>query len=168
MRIQQDLGLEQPPSMSVLIPLRWTLFDYGIANEGGDTVSTVALVQPGLLTLLGYENGHYVRQAEFTSASTDCLYIFKGASSAQPLWLLRADRPVFLGIDNGRGLVNIPLRKKLIDEMTDAGFRVHTDAQGKAYEPTGVSERKLVLMKIYGTSVESVDQNRYYNVCAKK
>ncbi|WP_460408880.1 hypothetical protein [Pseudomonas amygdali] len=85
-RMKQDLNLAYLPS--TVLPLKWAYFDYGVQQEGVDTVDTLALVQPGLLTLVGYENGHYVRQAEITSASTDCMYIFKGDVSAQPVWLL--------------------------------------------------------------------------------
>ncbi|MBU6956942.1 hypothetical protein KRR23_04180 [Pseudomonas sp. CVAP len=162
-RMKQDLHLEHlPPGM---LPLKWSYFEYGVQKEGMDTVDTLALVQPGLLTLVGYEKGHYVRQAEFTSASTDCMYIFNGDVSAQPVWLLKADRPVFLTTGNNRGLIDVPLRKKLIDEMTAAGFRPHIDAQGKSYQPTGVTERKLVMMTGYGQRVELMDQNQVYNVC---
>jgi len=167
-RIQQDLGLEQPPSMSVLIPLKWTLFDYGVEQKVPPAADTVALVQPGVLTLIGYENGHYTREAEFPSASVDCLYIFKGPSSAQPLWLLKSGRPVLFHIGDGRGFVITALREKLIDRMAAAGFQIHSDAQGKAYEPTGVSNTRLVYASVYGGHTESVAEERYYNVCAKK
>lgn len=162
-RMKQDLHLEHLPSG--MLPLKWAYFKYGVQNEGADTVDALALVQPGLLTLVGYEQGHYVRQAEFTSAATDCMYIFNGDVSAQPVWLLKADRPVFLTTGNNRGLIDVPLRKKLIDVMTAAGFRLHSDAQGKPYRATGITERKLVLMTGYGQRVEVMDQNQVYNVC---
>ncbi|MFJ3522662.1 hypothetical protein ACIPO9_09280 [Pseudomonas sp. NPDC090203] len=164
-RMKQDLKLEHAPTG--VLPLKWSYFDYGIQQEGVDTVDALALVQPGLLTLVGYEKGHYVRQAEFASSSTDCMYIFKGDVSAQPVWLLKADRPVFLTTGNNRGLINVPLRKQLIDQMTSAGFLPHLDAQGMPYQPTGITERKLVLMTGYGQRVESMDQNQVYNVCQK-
>ncbi|PHN20465.1 hypothetical protein [Pseudomonas sp. ICMP 561] len=164
-RMKQDLNMEHLPSG--MLPLKWSYFEYGVQKEGLDTVDSLALVKPGLLTLVGYEKGHYFRQAEFTSASIDCMYIFKGDVSAQPVWLL-ADRPVFLTTGNNRGLIDVPLRKKLIDEMTAAGFRLHTDAQGKPYQPTGITERKLVLMTGYGQRVETMDQNQVYNVCKKQ
>lgn len=165
-RMKQDLNVEHLPS--AMVPLKWSYFDYGVQKEGVDTVDTLALVQPGLLTLVGYEKGHYVRQAEFTSASIDCMYIFKGDVSSQPVWLLKAERPVFLTTGNNRGLIDVPLRKKLIDEMTAAGFQLHTDTQGKPYQPTGITERKLVLLTGYGQHVESMDQNQVYNVCKKQ
>jgi len=165
-RMKQDLHLEHlPPGM---LPLKWSYFEYGVQEEGMATVDTLALVQPGLLTLVGYEKGHYFRQAEFTGATTDCMYIFNGDVSAQPVWLLRSDRPVFLTTGNYRGLIDVPLRKKLIDEMTAAGFRPHIEAQGKSYQPTGVTERKLVMMTGYGQRVELMDQNQVYNVCKKQ
>lgn len=162
-RMKQDLHLEHLPSG--MLPLKWSYFEYGVQKEGMDTVDALALVQPGLLTLVGYEKGHYVRQAEFTSASTDCMYIFNGDVSAQPVWLLKANRPVFLTTGDNRGLIDVPLRKKLIDGMTAAGFRSHIDSQGKPYQPTGIIERKLVMMTGYGQRVELMDQNQVYNVC---
>ncbi|SDB27720.1 hypothetical protein SAMN03159382_02332 [Pseudomonas sp. NFACC23-1] len=165
--MKQDLHLEHLPSG--MVPLKWSYFDYGVQKEGMNTVvDSLALVQPGLLTLVGYEKGHYIRQAEFTSASTDCMYIFNGDVSAQPVWLLKADRPVFLTTGNNRGLIDVPLRKKLIDEMTAAGFRPHTDAQGKSYQKTGITERNLVMMTGYGQRVELTDQYQAYNVCKNK
>ncbi|MGE7992507.1 hypothetical protein ACQKPE_16000 [Pseudomonas sp. NPDC089554] len=163
MLMKQDLQLEHlPPSM---FPLKWSYFEYGVQKEGVDTKDALALVQPGLLTLVGYEKGHYFRQAVFTSASTDCVYIFSGDVSAEPVWLLNADRPVFLSTGNDRGVVEVPLRKKLIEEMRAAGFRSHSDTQGKAHEKTGVTQRALVLAPDYGYHMTSMDQYQIYNVC---
>lgn len=161
--MKRDLQLQHlPPGM---LPLKWSYFEYGVQKDGVDTKDALALVQPGLLTLVGYEKGHYFRQAEFTSASTDCMYIFSGDVSAEPVWLLNADRPVFLSTGNDRGVIEVPLRKKLIDEMKAAGFRSHSDAQGKPHQSTGVSKRQLVLAPDYGYRMESMDQYQVYNVC---
>ncbi|KTC54494.1 hypothetical protein AO262_26650 [Pseudomonas fluorescens ABAC62] len=161
-RINADLKLGATPSQ--FIPLRWAYSDYGVQN-GGQPQDAVAVVQPGLITLVGYEGGRYVRQASLPLAAVDCAYIFESEGSDRPVWLLQKERFVFLSPSDHRGNGNMARRIQLVKQLVNSGFKLHSDAQGPAYGATGKSERQLVLNTVIGHHVEEVAENRAYNVC---
>jgi hypothetical protein len=161
-RIRADLALEATPAE--FTRLRWAYTNYGV-QEGGQTKDAIAVVQPGLVTLVGYESGRYVRQASFPAAVVDCAYIFESQTSDRPIWLLQKDRIVFLTVSDFRGNGDVLKRTQLVKALAASGFSLHSDAQGPAYRPTGKSERLLVLNSIVGKHMEEVAENRAYNVC---
>ncbi|MEX5552025.1 hypothetical protein [Pseudomonas pergaminensis] len=161
-RINADLKLGATPSQ--FIPLRWAYSDYGI-QSGTQTKDAVAVVQPGRVTLVGYEGGHYVNQASFPVASVDCAYIFESEGSDRPVWLLQKERFVFLSPSDHRGNGDMARRVQLVKELGNSGFKLQRDAQGPAYRPTGKSERQLVLNTVVGHHMEEVAENQAYNVC---
>ncbi len=161
-RINADLKLGAAPSQ--FIPLRWAYSDYGVQN-GGQTQDAIAVVQPGLVTLVGYEGGHYVSQASLPLAAVDCAYIFDSEASDRPVWLLQKERFVFLSPSDHRGNGDMAKRIQLVKQLANSGFKLHSDAQGPAYRATGKSERQLVLNTVIGHHVEEVAENQAYNVC---
>lgn len=161
-RINNDLALAATPAQ--FIPLRWAYSNYGV-QDGVQTEDAVAVVQPGLVTLVGYEGGHYVRKASFPAATVDCAYVFDSESSNRPVWLLQQERYVFLSPSDHRGNGDRARRVQLVQQLAGGGFRIQTDAQGSAYRATGKSERQLVLNTVIGHHMEEVAENEAYNVC---
>ena len=161
-RITADLKLAATPAE--FTRLRWAYTNYGVM-KGEQTDDAIAVVQPGLITLVGYAGGHYVRQASFPVATVDCAYIFDGETSDRPIWLLQQDRIVFLTVSDFRGNGDVLKRTQLVKALAASGFTLHTDAQGPAYRPTGKSERLLVLNPIVGKHMEDIAENQAHNVC---
>jgi hypothetical protein len=137
-RINNDLALGATAAQ--FIPLRWAYSNYGIQN-GVQTEDAIAVVQPGLVTLVGYEGGHYVRKASFPAAAVDCAYVFESEHSDRPVWLLQRERIIFLSPSDHRGNGDQARRLQLVKQLAGSGFKIQTDAQGSAYRPTGKSER---------------------------
>ncbi|WLH79552.1 hypothetical protein PSH81_00850 [Pseudomonas sp. FP2335] len=161
-RINNDLALGATAAQ--FIPLRWAYSNYGIQN-GVQTEDAIAVVQPGLVTLVGYESGHYVRKASFPAAAVDCAYVFESEHSDRPVWLLQRERIIFLSPSDHRGNGDQARRLQLVKQLAGSGFKIQTDAQGSAYRPTGKSERQLVLNTVIGHHMEEVAENQAYNVC---
>ena len=161
-RINHDLALAATPAQ--FIPLRWAYSNYGV-QDGVQTEDAIAVVQPGLVTLVGYEGGHYVRKASFPAAAVDCAYVFESEHSDRPVWLLQRERIIFLSPSDHRGNGDQARRLQLVKQLAGSGFKIQTDAQGSAYRPTGKSERQLVLNTVIGHHMEEVAENQAYNVC---
>lgn len=161
-RINNDLALGATAAQ--FIPLRWAYSNYGIQN-GVQTEDAIAVVQPGLVTLVGYEGGHYVRKASFPAAAVDCAYVFESEHSDRPVWLLQRERIIFLSPSDHRGNGDQARRLQLVKQLAGSGFKIQTNAQGSAYRPTGKSERQLVLNTVIGHHMEEVAENQAYNVC---
>lgn len=149
-RMKADLGLDVTPRGAM--PVRWSWFSYGVQKEGLITEESVAIVQPGSLLLVGYESGHYVRRADIPGSTVDCVYVFRGVMSSEPIWLMQPNRVAFLGMGDPRMPTDQKARKALIDEFAVAGFRIHSEADGKPFRPSADSPAPMPLARYQATN----------------
>lgn len=164
-RMKADLGLDAMPRGAM--PVRWSWFNYGVLKDGVITEESVAIVQPGSLVLVGYESGHYVRRADIPSSTVDCVYVFRGVISSEPIWLMQPNRVAFLGMGDPRMPTDQTARKELIDKLAAAGFRIHSEADGKPFRPSADSPAPTPLAQVpgYEWRPQLSDHYEVFDVC---
>ena len=123
------------------------------------------MIQSGVLSIVGYEQNKYIRQAEFSRDSVDCAYIHLNQAGEGTVWIMQKDRVVYLDTGDDRGVADQALHYSLVDGLSSAGFPIHRESQGKTYRETGVSDRKVVLQPGYGMRAEELQRVEVFNVC---